>query len=197
MIFQILYIHHFSNIFLSFLVSDFVVDYAYTPSFCAAIKCRHIVLYSSCAVVSKFCRNIFWRWTSLKLSPNYILCSLLFQAFYRMSNHLVIQNGDYLVWNYFFKIVADPFGSFVQVLEMLTLTWECWHVYWSTTSHRVSSLIQYFIYLFNIMVVCSTKVLCPRNLFSRKLQRYIWHLCFRHWQVLWLLLRKSRYFAMM
>jgi len=57
----------------------------------------------------------------------------------------------------------------------------------------------------NMSVGFSTKVLFPQNLLSRKLQRYkcmfhyvyIWHLCFWHWHVLWLLLTKSRYFSMM
>jgi len=53
---------------------------------------------------------------------------------------------------------------------------------------------------------CSTKVLCPQNLFSRKSQSYkgrmpryvdIQHLYFWHWHILGLLLTKSRYSAMM
>jgi len=49
-------------------------------------------------------------------------------------------------------------------------------------------------------MVCSTKVLCPQNLFSRKSQRYkgrmsrcvdIRHMCFWHRHILWLLLTKN------
>ena len=74
-------------------------------------------------------------------------------------------------------------------------------------TRRYSYILTDEFFFFNKQImVCRTKVLCPQNLFSRKLQRHegcmshymdIRHLCFRHRHVLWLLLTKSRYIPMM
>jgi len=91
-------------------------------------------------------------------------------------------------------------ASYDRARSSAVLFYELWQktkcvcfLFWTQCTHEIIMLM-----------VCSTKVLCPQNVFSRKSQRYKGgtsryvdapHLCFWHWHVLRLLLTKSQYFC--
>ena len=100
----------------------------------------------------------------------------------------------YLYWTQFLRFIGHHFHK----CELITMKFSIYttpcHM-WVGNTFSIDIITS---------MVCSTKVLCPQKLFLRKSQRYkgrmshyvdIWHLCFWHWHVLWLLLTKSWYFA--
>ena len=107
-----------------------------------------------------------------------------------------------------FILFVLPLHCFLKLFFMYTkLTCSMWFygIEWSfKIVHEVleSPWVWYKFGMGTLTIVDSTKVLRPQNLFSRKSQRYegrmscyldIWHLCFRHRHVLWLI-DKIRWF---